>query len=407
MTIGQGYTRVALTALIFHTLARVSSAFLNHGPATQALPLGMTFLSAPVSHLLGSGDEFDQSIDSGPTYGGDDVPPLPRDLIQKATSNYIYGTSLQPITQDRLRLAIEQGYHIRNHPVTIVGSKFEGEVSRVLSFAVLHHLPSEITVELLSGEDPRSLQCRALLLEHGWSAVHFPNGLALRPKSSRRWPVRRSSRVAQAQLAVEQAAAAIAPTRQLEKRQEFLAAIEDTLSEPTRFPDPGFPFFPNNVPLSGVSWQRFKRALDRKYATFKAKGRAGILGYAIFNFTLYSVGMVWQWRRIVPADPHNGVGLVLLRKLGRVFGSMYVLSNILKIPKLLSAVALAPLSERLLAFVKRKLNVDDNTATAVLMGSMVALWTGIMSVPLTAEYIRLRRLVLLDKLVEGYLVQPV
>jgi hypothetical protein len=201
-------------------------------------------------------------------------------------------------------------------------------------------------------------------------------------------------------------------------------------SDTIRFGPPmGKLFFPNSVqPISGIrmSFRRLKRFLKRQYSTLKEHGRAGFLAYCFFNFVYYSIGMVWQWRHIsttTPTDPtmilnssaslassilsssssgfassSNTVILTMcLIKFGKVFAYVLTLSQLFKIPKLVSSVAIAPFTSKLLQWTKQKFQTSDNIATIGWTCCLVLLWICIVSIPIVTEYTNLVHLVRFDE----------
>jgi len=347
--------------------------------------------------------------------------------------------------------------------VTKTGDEIDESIAEVLSLAALYRLPKEITLELLgtnastsettptetateynkgrnnatdavaSDKSRASFDvCRVVFQEKGWEAVSFPKGLAIQLKrkfitasgdgaaptaSSNRFMSmlrRKKRRIEVAQVAVEEAKIAEPPERrQRQTREEFLATIEEQFGSsaalslgggssgggiPTR---DSLLFFPKNAPLTGYSWKRLKRTADRQFAKLRSKGRAGIVSYCFFNFVFYTAGFLRQWPRVAPADPFlaPSVVVVCLRKFGRIFMSLYLANQVLKLPRLLAAVALTPVSKRVLMFVQERLRVSETFATVMLVGLMIALWLTLVSVPIVAEYTSLRRLVRLDRLI--------
>jgi hypothetical protein len=186
----------------------------------------------------------------------------------------------------------------------------------------------------------------------GWNSVTFPKGFALQPieettKDDQTGVLRRRrisdnwsrlvSRITQQEMrrrreraaaAVKAAAAenveisAIRKAQLARNREEFLSHLHAELSESILpLPEPTtvalFPsnsdftensrqqphkqnhqlvFFPGSVPSHQLSlWKRLRRGVDKSYNLLKKKGRAGFLAYSFFNFTFYSIGLVWQW----------------------------------------------------------------------------------------------------------------
>jgi hypothetical protein len=416
------------------------------------LPLRMTFLSMPPSQLSSSSGEFSYQDESQSTDddsqllgylpdNGSSLPPLTKSLVRKATENYIYGTIRRPITFDQLISAIEEEYRCTDVPLRVgsaffdvssSGEEVDESIAEVLSMAALHRIPKEITLELvaesLADASTSWVESISIFAQNGWDAVSFPKGLALRPKRKYATDLTNSPKtlfgwrqqkalVEAASRAVSHASVATAPKRRLKSRDEFLSFMATQLSATAnpskKVTKEDLLFFPRSIPMQKISFsqiaKKLKRTADRQYAMLKAQGRAGFLAYAYFNFVFYTAGILWQWRRVAPADPfsNSSVMVICLRKFGRVFGSLYILSSILKLPKLFSAVAMAPAAKLTLERAKKKLNVGDNYASALIVGLLAILWSGIVAVPFFTEYARLRRFLYLDRVVQGYVFQPV
>jgi hypothetical protein len=328
--------------------------------------------------------------------------------------------------------------------VSATGEQADESLAEVLSLAALYRLPKEITLELLgsnrreaatttaNGIGPGGAQtsleaCRDLFSSGGWSDVSFPRGLALRPKSRKHrragaapfsfsssssssgsygWlPFRNSKRreIEQAEAAVAEARRAVAPRRRI-SREELLATIR-LLSDAESSPSAAAAkdellYFPDSVPDVPLSWKRVKRLVDKQYAKLKSRGRVGLLAYCFFNFAFYTVGVLWQWPRVAPAHPLSlsTVSMVVFRKFCRVFGSLYLSSQLFKLPKLFAAVALLPVSSKCLAVTRKRLRLSETRSTIVLVAGMVFLWSGIVAIPILSEYSRLRRFAQLERL---------
>jgi hypothetical protein len=353
------------------------------------------------------------------------------------------------------------------------GTEAEQFLAQTLSFCALCQLPMPVALFLVrlvvpdnnnnnnnNSDNPENEteHLQAFVDEFaslGWEAVTFLNGLALRlqpefrssslslsssPGALKSLFLAKRIRISEAQLAVSMASAAVAPVRRnKQSRLEFLAKMEEQLTESTPTTavrrarqtygngsgggssGGGMLFFPNSVKLqdggaaASSKWSRplqwFQQTSKRQVDFLKENGRTGLVAYCLLNFLFYSTGMLWQWRRIDPADPlttSSTVAMVILRKFGRVFGSLYVASQVLKIPKLFAAVGLLPLSRRLLGYASRKLDVSENTASVILVGLLYTTWVGVVAVPALGDFAKLRRLICIDeRLLQVYGLQPV
>jgi hypothetical protein len=156
-------------------------------------------------------------------------------------------------------------------------------------------------------------------------------------------------------------------------------------------------------------WRRFGR---QQYTALKSKGRAGLVAYCFFNWVFYTIGLQWQWYRVASADPLSAAGTsvaaLVARKFATVFCYLYGYSQLCKLPKLGTAVGLAPMATWTLSTLQEKLHVNETVAMVILVGAMVLLWMTASAIPVWREYATLRRIVQLDEqLVQVYGLQPV
>lgn len=111
------------------------------------------------------------------------------------------------------------------------------------------------------------------------------------------------------------------------------------------------------------------------------------------------------------ADPLTSnleVATLVFRKFGKVFAYLYAFSQLFKLPKLFSAVGLAPVAARGLETLKVRLRVNETAATVILVGAMVMMWCAVTAVPVFSEYASLKRIIYLDEqLMQVYGLQPV
>jgi hypothetical protein len=192
------------------------------------------------------------------------------------------------------------------------------------------------------------------------------------------------------------------------------------------FPDTNRQWWQTLVPRRSVSntLRALRRVASQQYSALKRQGRAGLVSYCLFNFLYYSIGILWQWPRmpILQADPISDLAssiprlnqpqftasALLLRKFGKIFAYLYAFSQVLKVPKLCTAVGLAPLTSKCLDTVKNRFGVNETTATAMLVGLMVVAWVALISIPILSEYSSLQHIFYLEKqLIHVYGLQPV
>jgi hypothetical protein len=387
------------------------------------------------------------------------LPPFTLELIRNATVNHVQGKAVHPV---HMWEVIASEYRSMDRPIRIddrlldvraTGEQMDESVAEVMSLAALCRLPKEITLQLLGSTTETSVPmrngydgnddlgartsletCRDLFSSRGWSVVSFPQGLALRPNnrkyrralaalsssslpssSGSSWLWFRSSQRRQIELAaaaVAEAQATVAPRRRI-SREELLATIQLLSDTESRRTSPSSSssfggatstdellYFPDSLPDVPLSWKWVKRLIDKQSAKLKSRGRVGLLAYCFFNFVFYTVGVLWQWPRVAPAHPLSlsTVSMVVFRKFCRVFGSLYISSQLFKLPKVVAAGALLPLSSKCLALTRKRLRLSETMSTVVLVAGMVLLWSGIIAIPILAEYSRLCRFAQMERL---------
>jgi hypothetical protein len=247
---------------------------------------------------------------------------------------------------------------------------------------------------------------KKIFVEQGWQAVFFPQGLGIQQRRQKQrwlWTRRKKVRIAEAIQAVRAAAAARNPIRQLSSQKEFLAKLvaeEYTKATDVTLPQKNMPFFPQNLPLPSLSWRRLRRAVEQSSSKIRQKGKAGILAYAVFNFFLYSVGVLWQWRVTAGAEvtSTSSAATLTLRKFGRAFATIFIISNILKVPKVLTVAGLSSLTDRFLQWAQYRTKLSETRLLILCLLTLVTAWAVLMAVPLVSDYLRIRRLIFLESL---------
>lgn len=334
------------------------------------------------------------------------------ELLKRASSQYVYGKDMvdEPITREEVLDVIEREYLCTNVPVSVGNATFnqspksekmEKSVSRILAFALIHQLPSEIAVVLLGSKrnlpkaahlkDPVFL-CKEALRHEGWKALSFPMGVGLRmrrglmPSLPQRslFNSRKRAR-AQAESLLGIAMGSNPPANITATRQQFLRAMEQEMSAtagplrkrkaPTKQARQFFP--PKNAFV-----ERFRRMLQSPGNMLEKAGRAGAVAYGFLNFALYTGGTLWQWHRITVA-PSTAISSSLLnlqlKKLGRVLATVYLGSQVTKLPRIFLAIALAPLGDRALRSTQKNLGVSENVAFGILAAIQVGSFLSIIS----------------------------
>jgi hypothetical protein len=374
------------------------------------------------------------------------IPPQLRQCVRRATKKYVFGAPLGYTLQE-IAAVIEEEHRSRDVPVQIgnviadvtkTGEALDEFVAEILSVSALYRLPSEVTLELLRAprrdgyddaaptEDASSLlQCQSALAAGGWRSVAFPQGLAVRPKTRYRftdysddknrkrtrlsWFHRAKTLQRTADRAVQLASETKPPEQLLLEKEMFFRTMGEQFPMQSDGPtDVSTVFFPTERTLS---LRYLKRLASKKYAALKRKGRAGLISYCLFNFAYYTAGILWYWPRVAAADPlttHASVATIVARKFGKVFAYLYAVSQLCKIPKLFTAMALAQWSSRCLSFLRRRLRCSETVATVLVIAGMVLTWGAITAVPVLSEFNKLRRLLYLDEqMVQVYGLQPV
>ena len=410
-----------------------------------------TFLDSQGMPLLGVGgfddeeDDEEARILSYLPESGKNIPPEARNLIRLATENYVTGAkndvlrSISEVIETEHRV-IDVPLNIGNTTIDVsqTGEEADEMVAEIMSLAALYRLPAEIALELLGGnvtnctssategmtKGNSSLDiCREVFAQEGWKAVSFPKGLAVELK--RRYTVdtsyqrpprsisfqRKQRRLQFAERVVEEAMRTRAPKQKRQSKEEFLARMESLGISPagTASANDGLLFFPNSTPLQGFSWKRVRRTLEKQTARLKARGLAGLVSYCAMNFLLYTFGIMWQWRRVATPDPPSTSSALLYcsQKFCRVFLSSVVASQVLKIPKIIASVALAPFAGRFLRTYQQRSGLSERLVAVTTIASMVCVWLAIISVPIISEYSNARRLVQSEKLIGGTASLPV
>jgi hypothetical protein len=322
----------------------------------------------------------------------------------------------------------------------------------ILSLCVLYTLPYEITKVFLSGLIPLYQKIAALEAENeslqkiqrlvdqftSWEDIRFPKGLAVqrikkqddtpsnakwyRPRLFRR---RRWTNAKHSQELIELAAQQASPPivnrtelfllRSLQYDQEMSRIAQSNKAAPTTTTmatkaatTPLFPPRRSNNSL-GINLyfptasrrrqlvERVRRYLQQLYDTAKAQGRAGFLAYCIFNFTLYTGGLLWQWHRVSTTIAITTIGTtgtttavaILARQ---ILGVLFATSQLLKIPKLLFAVGFAPfLRHRVLSPMSRRFGWSDRTSTMTIIATLLIVFTVSTAIPMVHEYHQIRR----------------
>ena len=150
-------------------------------------------------------------------------------------------------------------------------------------------------------------------------------------------------------------------------------------------------------------WKQLRQRVQQSSTMIKKKGSAGLLAYSLFNCILYSIGMTWEWQRMgIPVynninNHHQHISTAMawrmvLEKCGRVFAKIFVLSNLIKLPKIFTVTALLPFTERMIQQCQSILSggssstVSEQRALAVCVLVLVMLWSIAIAIPMVSDY---------------------
>lgn len=359
---------------------------------------------------------------------GQDLPPDFRQLVKDATIRYTSSSSSFQDDDDDLEGAqyildiIDFEYKISNRPVMIHNTTYNtsqsNRISQILSVSLFHQLPACIVCELLTSngnddDDDNLLNLwRQAMETDGWAAISFPEGIRvqIRPgQVSSTWNKDLPPRKVTPDMATEMLEAAhLAQVPTILRSSSILQALEEELSMPSpivrrktmlhalekefsfpSFSRPSFttvsiPFFPKDkITLMKEVRKSISKKLRRaQFVTrqltekLNKAGRAGFLAYGFLNFALYAGGTILQWHRIVPTGPsfQNQI-----QKLGKVLASVYIGSQVTKIPRIALALALAPFGNRSLEWLQTQLAVSEGTAFGILTVSLIASFVGVLA----------------------------
>ena len=90
-------------------------------------------------------------------------------------------------------------------------------------------------------------------------------------------------------------------------------------------------------------------------------------------------------------------------KFGTVFASLLALSQVLKVPKIIASVMIAPYMSKLLQYLQNKYQMSTIVASISIITSLILVWVGIVSIPIIMEYTKLLRIITLnDEIIQMY-----
>ncbi|CAJ1945097.1 unnamed protein product [Cylindrotheca closterium] len=343
---------------------------------------------------------------------GQAVPPDFLQLIRGATTRYsnpssfAKGESLCGITH--IMDVIDFEYKVSpNPPIAIRNVTYTNQriLTKLLSVCLFHQLPAPIVCEVLKEYDVRNEKssnnndvtnveeedcfrtCLQALKEDGWRAIAFPEGMRVQVRPGQvcsAWKDDLPSRKVTPEMAVallEKAHVANnpPPPTSLPSDTDTSTRQTDTPIKKYKLVGPSFPR--DRVTLASKIKTRITTILSKVRSKtqkltekLNQAGRAGFLAYGFLNFALYAGGTLLQWHHISISGPPTISSQ--LQKLGKALGTVYVGSQVTKLPRIALAVALAPVGNRSLDWLHEKLGVSEGTAfgilTAALIGSFLA-----------------------------------
>lgn len=113
--------------------------------------------------------------------------------------------------------------------------------------------------------------------------------------------------------------------------------------------------------------------LRSRVAQLRQWGLAGVAAYGVLNTVYYVTALCICWFFVAKVEA--GVGLSeALRKLASVFAMTWAASQVTKVPRMLGALALAPVMERMFSVIMRKTGASSQQqAFALLVAGCMAI----------------------------------
>jgi hypothetical protein len=349
--------------------------------------------------------------------GGARLTPKTKGLLQRITRQYVYGytkDNYSPVTLVELAAAIADEYKSYDLPVEINGtmlsvreSNVESDrvAAQILSFAALNCLPKEITLLLLAiGGEEETQKYRLAFAAGGWSKVAFPRGLPIRRRRRcanqsieryfpvpRSWATSRKQKTNLAEKLLYEASLTPAPIRLLQTPEAFLLSMTQILaktkaSSKQTFRD-ALQVFPRRRKQVWKSITEFSR---KQADRLKSSGRAGIVANSFINFAWYTVAIISQWRRLIGSVPCCSQSAFLaasLRHFARSIAAAFVGAQFMKLPRIMSATAIAPLGKWALKSTQKRLRVSEDRAVVTLKSAMMAIFILVSTTLISADAI--------------------
>ena len=244
------------------------------------------------------------------------------------------------------------------------------------------------------------LTCVQAMEKHGWKALSFPDGIRVQVRPGQvcsTWkddlpPRIVSPEMADSLLKKAHIADAPPPISLKQSRQSPANSKLKRRKGKKRIGEPTFPGTRIVIPFSPRDQAKKPNEIKENVRTFLSKvqsrtqqlteklnqaGRAGFLAYGFLNLAVYAGGTLLQWHRISVAGPPT-IGSQV-QKLGKVLGTVYVGSQVTKLPRIALAVALAPAGNRSLDWLQNKLGVSEGTAFGILTAALIGSFFTVVS----------------------------
>ena len=404
-------------SLAFHqsTSSIFRNSFTNVGECNNhQIPSLSPTTSTTVLKSLLRADENDNILDYLKNRG-EDIPPDMKEVVKEATiqqtterrkgNHELIGGTLLDVIEFEYKIST-RSFMIGNN----VTYSNKPNIYRILAVCLFHQLPASIVCQLMENvqncrafmdDDEVLTISRQALESNGWKAISFPDGIRvqLRPgQVCSTWksclPPRKVTKDMADKL-IEQAEMVEPPA--VIRTSTVLEALKKEFSVPSSIVLPirgAVPFFPqDNMKYYTVLKRRSKVLFKRLRRTFKEQlkrfrlvlarqaellnvaGRAGFLAYGFLNFALYAGGTLWQWHRV----PGGQTLQSQIQKLGKVLASVYIGSQVTKLPRIALAVALAPFGNRSLVWLQNRLGVSEGTAFGILTVGLISSFFGVLA----------------------------
>lgn len=327
------------------------------------------------------------------------ITPKSKQLIERATRQHIYGNAGGDprVNATEVLQVIESEFKCSDVPVAFGKEELHfnnkticQRVSRILSFAAYHRLPTEISAQLLDGDDALSEYQDKFIQLSNWSNVVFPRGLAIRPPRflsnsliHRFNPIPRQLRtkgnILMAKQATTAAARAKAPPTLLEK-QEFLDSLdrEMTAKKKFRMLDDVLPFFPTKgnirkFVMNQLSKMNSLLEMGSNFLRISATAiRAILLSYFMIVFPLFSASLIWRWQKLSATFCVGSSAITSsLMRISGILTEVY--SAGCKNSLFVSTLAIAPFSNMIIKKFALRLQLEDDTEAMLKISKLLAL----------------------------------